>query len=154
MTTLYDVPAEDLIEAAAVGVSLTRTKSKPPDWAEFTKTGNSRELPPNRTTSGSAAPPASCARSPSTVPSASTALRTEYGDAKGGSNRYQVRPRRRLRPPETSSAPRSSSSKKSATSRAAGGEGRRISAEGTAFLDELAGDVLRDLDRRTSSATP
>jgi len=154
MTTLYDVPAEDLIEAAAVGTSLTRTKSKP-------RTGPSSPRP---------ATPANCPRTGRLL--AAPRRQPPAQGRRRRSCRRQQPPDRvmatpRAAPTATRSVPaegsglrkhhphRAPAARRSRLHRgAAGGEGRRISAEGTAFLDELAGDVLRDLDRRTSSATP
>ena len=47
MTTLYDVPVEDLIEAAADELA-DEDAIEAPEWAEFTKTGIDRELPPEQ----------------------------------------------------------------------------------------------------------
>lgn len=47
MTTIYDVPADKLIEAAAKQLQ-QRPEIKPPEWAVFAKTGVHREKPPVR----------------------------------------------------------------------------------------------------------
>ncbi len=45
MTTVYDVPPHDLIEAVAVELKAAG-KVQPPKWAEFVKTGVHKEMPP------------------------------------------------------------------------------------------------------------
>ncbi|RMG34208.1 MAG: 30S ribosomal protein S19e [Methanobacteriota archaeon] len=47
MTTVYDVAAADLIEAAAKELKSFKVVS-PPVWAPFVKTGVGKELPPER----------------------------------------------------------------------------------------------------------
>ena len=47
MTTVYDVPPNDLIEKAAKELEKVK-EIKAPDWAEFVKTGHSRERPPTQ----------------------------------------------------------------------------------------------------------
>jgi small subunit ribosomal protein S19e len=47
MTTVYDVPADKLIEAAAKRLA-DLPEVKPPEWASFVKTGVHREKPPTR----------------------------------------------------------------------------------------------------------
>lgn len=46
MTTLYDVPAETLINSVAQKLK-NEQKVKPPEWARFTKTGAHKELSPD-----------------------------------------------------------------------------------------------------------
>ncbi len=45
MTTVYDVPPNDLIEAVAQELKAAG-KVQPPKWAEFAKTGAHKEMPP------------------------------------------------------------------------------------------------------------
>lgn len=47
MTSVYDVPAWQLIEATAEELKTLKPIS-PPDWAPFVKTGVAKELPPTR----------------------------------------------------------------------------------------------------------
>ncbi len=46
MTTIYDVPAETLINNVAQKLK-TDEKAKPPEWAAFVKTGAHKELSPD-----------------------------------------------------------------------------------------------------------
>ena len=45
MTTIYDVPADSLINAVAMELSKNK-KIKPPEWAPFVKTGVHKERRP------------------------------------------------------------------------------------------------------------
>lgn len=45
MVTVYDVPADKLIEKVAEKL---RDKIKPPEWSKFVKTGAHKERPPQR----------------------------------------------------------------------------------------------------------
>lgn len=47
MTTIYDVPADKLIDLAAVKLQQV-AEIKPPEWAAYAKTGIHREKPPTR----------------------------------------------------------------------------------------------------------
>ncbi|MDB4758697.1 40S ribosomal protein S19, partial [Candidatus Poseidoniaceae archaeon] len=47
MTTLYDIPAELLNPALAARLAVEKAVETP-DWAEFVKTGVSRERPPSQ----------------------------------------------------------------------------------------------------------
>ena len=47
MTTIYDVPADKLIDAAARHLASV-PEMRPPEWAAFVKTGVHREKPPVR----------------------------------------------------------------------------------------------------------
>ena len=93
MTTLYDVPAEDLIEAAAVELA-DEDEIEAPDWAEFTKTGNSRELPPEQDDFWQRRAASLLRKVAIDGPVGIGSLRTEYGNSSKGSTRYKVRPKR------------------------------------------------------------
>ena len=146
MTTLYDVPAEDLIEAAAVELD-DEDPIDAPDWAEYTKTGVDRELPPEQDDFWQRRAASLLRKVAVDGPVGVNSLRTEYGGAKGGSNRYQVRPAEKSQASGNIIRTALQQLQEVGYIEAAGGEGRRVSADGRAFLDELAGDVLEDLDR-------
>jgi small subunit ribosomal protein S19e len=146
MTTLYDVPAEDLIEATAAELA-DEDAIEAPDWVEFAKTGTSRELPPEQDDFWQRRAASLLRKVAVDGPVGVNSLRTEYGDAKGGSNRYQVRPPQKSQASGNVIRTALQQLEEVGYIEAAGGEGRRISSEGRAFLDELAGDVLQDLDR-------
>ncbi|MFB6189655.1 MAG: 30S ribosomal protein S19e [Halapricum sp.] len=146
MTTLYDVPAADLIEAVADRLA-DDGDVEAPDWIEFTKTGVGRELPPEQEDFWATRVASLLRKVAIDGPVGVGALATEYGDTKGGSNRYQVRP------------PRQSDSSRNIIRTALqqleaadyvtteGNDGRVVTADGRQLLDEVASDVLEDLDR-------
>lgn len=45
LTTVYDVPAKELIDAVALDLKASG-KVQPPEWAPFVKTGVHKEMPP------------------------------------------------------------------------------------------------------------
>lgn len=146
MTTLYDVPAEDLIEAAADALA-DEDAIEAPEWAEFTKTSADRELPPEQDDFWQRRAASLLRKVAVDGPVGVNSLRTEYGGSKGGSNRYQVRPPHKEQASGNIIRTALQQLEEAGYIEAAGGEGRRISAEGRAFLDDLAGEVMQDLDR-------
>jgi small subunit ribosomal protein S19e len=146
MPTLYDVPVDALVEAVADRLADEDAVAEP-DWFRFTKTGVGRELPPEQDDFWERRAASLLRKVAVDGPVGVGALRTAYGGSKQGSNRYQVRP-------EHSS---DASGKVIRTAlqqledagyvQTAEGEGRRITPEGQSLLDEVAGDVLADLDR-------
>jgi small subunit ribosomal protein S19e len=144
MVTLYDVPADDLIEAVAAELE---ERIEQPAWASFTKTGSSRELPPQQEDFWYVRAASLLRKLAIDGPKGIDRLSTEYGGKKRGSNRYKV-----------AKAAQSNGSKKIIRTilqqleeeelvTTVKGEGRRITPEGQSFLDSVAGDVLESLDR-------
>ncbi|WP_435155401.1 30S ribosomal protein S19e [Haladaptatus sp. DFWS20] len=144
MTTLYDVPADALIEALADELA---DRIEQPDWFEFAKTGAQRELPPEQDDFWYIRAGSLLRKVAMNGPVGVERLSTEYGSTKSGSNRYVVAP-----------AHRSDGSKKvirtilqqleeEALIESSEARGREISAEGRSFLDDTAGEVMSNLDR-------
>jgi small subunit ribosomal protein S19e len=144
MVTLYDVPADDLIEAVAAELE---ERIEQPAWAEFVKTGSGRELPPQQDDFWYVRAASLLRKLAIDGPRGIDRLSTEYGGKKRGSTRYRV-----------AKAAKSSGSKKVIRTilqqleeeelvTTVKGEGRRITPEGQSFLDSVAGDVLESLDR-------
>ncbi|WP_256296550.1 30S ribosomal protein S19e [Haloarchaeobius salinus] len=144
MTTMYDVPADDLIEAVAAELE---DRLDEPDWLEFSKTGVDRELPPEQENFWAIRSASLLRKVADTGPVGVDRLSTEYGGSKNGSTRYRV-----------ATAHRTNGSKKvirvalqqleeEDLVETADGEGRRITAEGRSFLDNIAADVMEELDR-------
>ncbi|WP_372912993.1 30S ribosomal protein S19e [Salinigranum sp.] len=144
MVTLYDVPADDLIEAVAEELE---ERIEQPAWAEFTKTGSGRELPPQQDDFWYVRAASLLRKLAMDGPKGIDRLSTEYGGKKRGSTRYRV-----------AKAAKSSGSKKIIRTilqqleeegmvTTVKGEGRRITPEGQSFLDSVAGEVLESLDR-------
>lgn len=146
MTTLYDVPANDLIEAAATELAAAEA-IEAPDWAEFTKTGIDRELPPEQDDFWQRRAASILRKVATDGPVGVGTLRTAYGSSKGGTNRYQVRPPHKTEASGNIIRTILQQLEEVGYVEAAGGEGRRVSADGRAFLDDLAGEVMEDLDR-------
>ncbi|MXR51830.1 30S ribosomal protein S19e [Halovenus sp. WSH3] len=145
MTTVYDVPAEELIEA------LTETLAEEdaveePEWLAYTKSGADRELPPEQDQFWTRRAASLLRKVAVDGPVGVGSLQTEYGGSKQGSNRYRVRPKH--------SADGSGNVIRTALQQleAAGyvetaeGEGRKVTPDGQALLDDVAEDVLADLD--------
>ena len=146
MTTLYDVPPTDLIEAVAE-VLAEESAVEEPDWLQFTTTGVDRELPPEQEDFWARRTASLLRKVAIDGPVGVGSLRTEYGDAKQGSNRYQVRPRRQSEGSGNIIRTALQQLEEAGYVSTAEGEGRRITAEGQALLDETAEDVLDELDR-------
>ncbi|PSP82446.1 30S ribosomal protein S19e [Halobacteriales archaeon QS_1_68_17] len=146
MTTLYDVPAEDLIDAVAEKLVDEGAVSEP-EWAAYVKTGVDRELPPQQEDFWAVRSASLLRKVAVDGPVGVRRLRTEYGDAKQGSNRYRVRPRQQSRGSGKIVRTILQQLEDAGYIEAAGGDGRRITAAGESLLDETAGEVLADLDR-------
>jgi small subunit ribosomal protein S19e len=145
MTTLYDVPADDLIEAVADRLADDGAVSEP-DWAAFVKTGTGRELPPEQADFWQRRAASLLRKVAVDGPVGVGALRTAYGGSVQGTNRYRVRPKQSSDASGKIIRVALQQLEDAGYVQTAEGEGRRITAEGHALLDEVAGDVLEDLD--------
>jgi len=146
MTTVYDVPAEELIEAL-IDTLEAEDAVEAPEWIAFTKSGADRELPPEQDQFWTRRTASLLRKVAVDGPVGVGTLRTAYGSSKKGTNRYQVRPPHKTQASGNIIRTILQQLEDVGYIEAAGGEGRRVSAEGRAFLDDLAGDVLQDLDR-------
>ncbi|MCU4717244.1 30S ribosomal protein S19e [Halapricum hydrolyticum] len=146
MTTLYDVPAEDLIEAIADRLA-EDGDVEAPDWIEFTTTGVDRELPPEQDDFWPRRVASLLRKVAVDGPVGVGSLATAYGNTKDGSNRYQVRP------PSQSDGSRKiirtalQQLEDAGYVETEGNDGRVVTAEGRKLLDSVADDVLEELDR-------
>jgi small subunit ribosomal protein S19e len=146
MTSLYDVPADDLIEAVTE-VLADEDEIEAPDWTNYATTGVDRELPPEQDDFWERRAASLLRKVAISGPVGVGSLATAYGSTKGGSNRYQVRP------PRQSDAGRKIVRTALQQLEDAGyvetqqGQGRVVSGEGRALLDETASDLIEDLDR-------
>lgn len=145
MVTLYDVPAEALIDALA---SQLRDHIEEPDWASFTKSGIAREFAPEQSDFWYTRAASILRTIAINGPVGIDRLRTRYGGAKAGTNRYGVSPSHRT----------NGSGKLVRTivqqledagfvEQAPGDQGRMVSPDGHQLLDQTAGDVIAELDR-------
>lgn len=145
MVTIYDVPAEELIDELAVRLE---DEIEEPDWAAFAKSGADHELPPDQPDFWHRRAASVFRRIAVDGPVGVEHLTTYYGGVKQGSNRYKVAPNHRV----------DGSGKVIRTiiqqledagyvEEAPGDQGRVTTPEGESFLDSVASDVLEELDR-------
>jgi small subunit ribosomal protein S19e len=144
MVTLYDVPADELIEEVAAELA---DRIEQPEWIEFAKTGSNRELPPQQDDFWSVRAASLMRKVAINGPVGVDRLSTAYGGRKRGTTRYRVaKPRQ-----ETGSKKviRTILQQLEAEGlvETAEGEGRRVTSEGRGLLDAAAADVLERLDR-------
>jgi small subunit ribosomal protein S19e len=144
MATMYDVPADDLIEALAEDLE---DRLDEPDWSQFAKTGVDRELPPEQEDFWATRAASLLRKVADREPIGVNRLATEYGGAKSGSNRYRVAPDRRIDGSRSVIRTILQQLEEEGLVETAEGEGRRVTAEGRSLLDDTAGNVLEDLDR-------
>ena len=144
MATMYDVPADALIEALADDLE---DRLEEPDWAQFAKTGANRELPPEQENFWATRAASLLRKVADSGPVGVQRLATEYGGAKRGTNRYGVAPNKRSDGSRNVIRTILQQLEDEGLVETADGEGRRVTAEGQSLLDDTAGEVLEDLDR-------
>jgi len=144
MTTLYDVPADDLIDAVAAKLE---DRLDEPDWAEYAKTGESRELPPEQEDFWATRAASILRKIAIDGPIGVERLSTHYGDKKGGSNRYQVAPEHRADGSRNIIRTIIQQLEDEDLVDTEGSAGRIVTGEGRSLLDDTAGEVMQDLDR-------
>jgi small subunit ribosomal protein S19e len=145
MTTLYDAPAADLIEAVAAKLD-EESAIEEPDWLKYTKTGVDRELPPEQEAFWARRAASLLRKVAVDDPVGVGSLRTEYGSAKQGSNRYRVRPRRQSDGSGKIIRTALQQLEDAGYVATADGEGRVVTSEGRSLLDETAAEVLEESD--------
>jgi len=146
MATLYDAPAEDLVEAVADELA-DRDEIEAPEWAQFAKTGVDRELPPEQEDFWQRRVASILRKVAVDGPVGVERLSTEYGSTKRGTTRYRVAPDRGA--DGSGSIIRTALQQLEAEDlvKQEGSAGRIVTADGRSLLDSTAGDVLADLDR-------
>jgi small subunit ribosomal protein S19e len=144
MTTLYDVPADDLIDAVAAKLE---DRLEQPDWAEYTKTGEGRELPPEQENFWTRRAASVLRKVAIDGPVGVERLSTEYGTKKGGSNRYQVAPEHRTDGSRNVIRTILQQLEDEDLVQSEGSAGRVVTGDGRSLLDDTAGEVMEDLDR-------
>ena len=144
MVTIYDVPADALIEAVAARLE---DRIDEPDWVEFAKTGAGKELPPEQEDFWYVRSASLLRKVAQNEPIGIERLATEYGSKKRGSNRYSVRPGEHEGASRNLIRTSLQALEDDGLVTTAAGEGRRLSDEGEAFLSEVATEVFEDLDR-------
>jgi small subunit ribosomal protein S19e len=144
MTTLYDVPAEALIDALAEELD---ERIDAPDWADVATTGVHAELPPEQPDFWPTRAASILRKVAAEEPVGVSALATEYGGKTDGTNRYRVAPNRRTDGSRKIVRTILHQLEDEGFVQVADGEGRVVTAEGRSFIDGIAADVLTDLDR-------
>ncbi len=143
MATMYDVPADDLIEALADDLE---ERLDEPDWGKFVKSGVDRELPPEQEQFWATRAASLLRKVSDRGPVGVERLSTEYGGGKT-SNRYQVAPDKRADGSKNLIRTILQQLEEADLVETAEGEGRRITPAGQSLLDDTAGNVLEELDR-------
>jgi len=146
MTTLYDVPAEDLIEA------LTETFAaeddiEAPEWVAVAKTGVDRELPPEQPDFWARRAASLLRKVAVDGPVGVNALRTEYGSSKQGTTRYRVRPKQKAEGSGNIIRTALQQLEDAGYVETSEADGRRVTGEGRSLLDDTAGEIMESLDR-------
>jgi len=144
MTTLYDVPAEDLNEAVAEELA---DRLEAPEWAQFAKTGTDKELPPEQENFWSHRAASVLRKVATDGPVGVERLSTAYGGTKRGSNRYVVSPPSREDGSKNVVRTILQDLEEEGLVEQAGSEGRIVSDDGRALLDDTADAVMEELDR-------
>jgi small subunit ribosomal protein S19e len=144
MTTLYDVPAEELIEAVAEKLESDLDE---PEWLAFTKTGTGRELPPEQDDFWSRRAASLLRKVAVDGPVGVQRLRTAYGDAANGSTRYRVRPKHKREGSGNVIRTALQQLEEAGYVETSEGRGRTVTGEGRALLDDTAEELIEELDR-------
>ena len=144
MVTIYDVPADALIEAVAARLE---DRIDEPEWVEFAKSGAGKELPPEQEDFWYVRSASLLRKVAQNEPIGIERLATEYGSKKRGSNRYIVRPGENEGGSRKLIRASLQALEDEGLVTTAAGEGRRLSDDGEAFLTEVATEVFEDLDR-------
>ena len=145
MVTLYDVPADALIEALA---ETLEGELEEPDWAGYAKSGTGREFPPEQDDFWFVRAASVLRTVAINGPVGVERLATAYGGAKEGTDRYGAKPRHRTDASRKVLRTMLQQLEEAGyLERPPNDEGRVVSAEGRSLLDATAGEVLESLDR-------
>jgi small subunit ribosomal protein S19e len=144
MATLYDAPADELIDELAAELE---DRLDAPDWAEYAKTGAGRELPPEQEDFWARRAASLLRKVAVDGPIGVKRLSSAYGSTTDGSNRYVVAPSK------TTSGSRNivrtllQQLEDEDLVEQRNDRGRVVTGEGRSLLDQTAADVIADLDR-------
>ena len=146
MTTLYDAPAAELIEAVTETLK-EDDEIEAPEWIAVAKTGVDRELPPEQPDFWERRAASLLRKVAVDGPVGVNSLRTAYGSSKQGTTRYRVRPHQKAE--GSGSIIRTALQQLEAAGyiETSQNDGRRVTGEGQSLLDDTAGEVLSELDR-------
>ncbi|MGQ4554338.1 30S ribosomal protein S19e [Halobellus sp. GM3] len=144
MVSVYDVPADALIEDVADRLS---DRIEEPDWINYAKTGQTRELPPKQDDFWYVRAASLLRKVAKEGPIGVDRLSTEYGGRKRGSTRYRVSGNSSDTGSKNIIRTILQQLESEGLVETAKGQGRRITADGQGLLDNAAADVLEELDR-------
>lgn len=144
MVTLYDVPAEALIDGLSERLA---DDLEEPEWMAYAKTGDANELPPEQEDFWGRRAGSILRKVAIDGPVGVERLATEYGGSKSGSNRYRVAPDRHSDGSRNIIRTILQQLQDAGYVEESNSDGRRVSADGRSLLDETAGEVLAELDR-------
>ncbi|MFB6160352.1 MAG: 30S ribosomal protein S19e [Haloferacaceae archaeon] len=144
MVTLYDVPADELVDELADRLA---DRLEEPDWIQYAKTGESRELPPQQEDFWYRRAGSLLRKVAVDGPIGVDRLSTAYGGRKQGSTRYKVAAEHSTAGSKKIVRVCLQQLEEEGLVETASGEGRRVTAEGRQFLDEVAADTFESLDR-------
>ena len=143
MVTLYDAPADELIEELSATLA---ERLEEPEWASYTKTGTDRELPPEQEDFWFRRAASVLRKVAMDGPVGVESLSSAYGDTKRGSNRYQVAPAHKTDASKKIIRTILQQLEEEGLVAQEGSAGRIATPEGRSLLDGTAGDVIEDLD--------
>ncbi|MBX0324078.1 30S ribosomal protein S19e [Halomicroarcula sp. F13] len=146
MTTLYDAPAEDLIEALTEKLE-AEDDIEAPEWVAVAKTGVDRELPPEQEDFWARRAASLLRKVAVDGPVGVSTLRSAYGTSKQGTTRYRVRPHQKSKGSGNIIRTALQQLEDAGYVETSENDGRRVTGEGQALLDDTAGEVIQDLDR-------
>jgi small subunit ribosomal protein S19e len=141
MATVHDAPPKETIEAVADRLESTDAIEEP-DWLLYAKAGVDRELPPEQKAFWTRRCASLLRKVAIDGPVGVGSLRTEYGTAKQGSNRYRVRPRQQAQGSGNIIRTALQQLEEAGYVEVADGEGRKVTPEGHSFLDEVAQEIV------------
>lgn len=144
MVTFYDVPAAALIEALAEQL---QDRLEEPEWMQYAKTSTAKEFPPEQDDFWYVRGASVLRKVAIEGPVGVSRLATEYGDQAEGTNRYGMRPPRRVDGSRKIIRTLLQQLEDEDLILLEEGAGRRIAPDGRALLDEVAKSVHEDLDR-------
>ncbi|MFD1632482.1 30S ribosomal protein S19e [Haloplanus ruber] len=144
MVTLYDVPADALIDELADRLA---DRIEEPAWVNYAKTGSSKELPPQQDDFWPVRAASLLRKVAVDGPVGVDRLSTAYGDRKQGSTRYRVAAKHTEAGSKKIIRTILQQLEEEDLVSTAQGEGRVATPDGQSLLDEVAADVLEDLDR-------
>jgi small subunit ribosomal protein S19e len=144
MATLYDVPVDALIERVAERIA---DDLEEPEWLQYAKAGESRELPPQQEDFWQTRAASLLRKVAVDGPVGVDRLSTVYGGRKQGSTRYVVSAEHSVAGSKKIVRVALQQLEAAGYVETAEGEGRRVTGEGRRLLDDVADELIEDLDR-------